>query len=306
VQIGVASSSAVGIPVLQALLASHHKVDFVLTNPQKQSGRGQGLAANDFHSFSEENDIQVLTPSNSSDLFAALEHRKIDLIVTIAYGQLIKPESLNLPKFGWLNVHFSRLPRWRGASPVQSAILAGDTKTGISIFKLEEGMDTGPIFLNVDANIEENETTPAVLDRLSRIAATELPALLDQISNGLAPSPQSDADATYAPKFKKEDGVLNPRESVSDFLRKVRALGANPGTSLIFRGDKLKIDEAIYVEGPDFALPTASLKSTKKALYLQLGDGVVELVRVTPSGKKSMSGADFSRGARIEDGEIVE
>lgn len=305
-QIGVASSSAIGIPVLQALLASHHKVDFVLTNPQKHSGRGQGLAANDFHSFAYDNDIEVLTPSNSSEIFAALEHRTVDLIVTIAYGQLIKPDSLILPKLGWLNIHFSQLPRWRGASPVQSAILAGDTKTGISIFKLEEGMDTGPIFLNVDANIEENETTPAVLDRLSRIAAAELPALLEQISNGLVPSPQSQDGATYAPKFKKEDGVLNSQGSVNDFIRKVRALGDNPGTSLVFRGDKLKIDEAICVDGPEFTLPTSSLKSTKKALYLQLSDGVVELVRVTPSGKKSMSGADFARGARIEEGEMVE
>lgn len=304
--IAVASSSSVGIPVLDTLLQSHHKVDFVITNPQKQSGRGQLISANDFHNFAKSKNVEIFTPSHSLELLSQLQQHNVDLIVTIAYGQLIKPEALLLPKYGWLNIHFSQLPRWRGASPVQSAILAGDAKTGISIFRLEEGMDTGPIYLSIADVIRDSDTTESLLNRLSHVAAGEISLLLDQISQGLLPKPQQEDGVTHARKFTKEDGRLDPTGSVSDFLRKVRALAENPGTSLSFRGEKLKIDEALQAQIYDDSCPVASLLSTKKALYLKLSDGIVELARVTPSGKKSMSGADFARGARIEDGEIVE
>jgi methionyl-tRNA formyltransferase len=306
VQIGVASSSSVGVPVLRALLESHHKVDFVITNPQKQSGRGKLVTSNDFHNFAKGQNIKVLTPSNSSELLSLLRQQSVDVIVTIAYGQLIKPESLVIPKYGWLNIHFSQLPRWRGASPVQSAILAGDVETGISIFLLDEGMDTGPIYLCVDDVIRESDTTGSILNRLSNVAAREITSLLDQISQGLLPKPQKNEGVCHARKFTKEDGKLDSTGSVSDFLRKVRALGENPGTWLTFRGEKIKIDDALPVQIHNDSSPAATLISTKKALYLMLSDGAVELTRVTPSGKKMMSGAEFARGARIKDGEIVE
>ena len=305
-QIGVASSSSVGVPVLRALLESHHKVDFVITNPQKQSGRGKLVTSNDFHNFAKDQNIKVLTPSNSSELLSLLRQQRVDVIVTIAYGQLIKPESLVIPKYGWLNIHFSQLPRWRGASPVQSAILAGDVETGISIFLLDEGMDTGPIYLCVDDVIRENDTTGSILNRLSNVAAREITSLLDQISQGLLPKPQKNEGFCHARKFTKEDGKLDSTGSVSDFLRKVRALGENPGTWLTFRGEKIKIDDVLPVQIHNDSSPAATLISTKKALYLMLSDGAVELTRVTPSGKKMMSGAEFARGARIKDGEIVE
>jgi methionyl-tRNA formyltransferase len=281
-------------------------VEFVITNPQKQSGRGQLITSNDFHNFAKDLDIKILTPANSAEIFSLLQQQGVDLIVTIAYGQIIKPESLLLPKYGWLNIHFSQLPRWRGASPVQSAILAADSKTGISIFRLEEGMDTGPIYLSVSDVILDSDTTEVLLGRLSHVAAGEISSLLDQISQGLIPQPQREDGVTHARKFTKEDGLLDPRGAVSDFLRKVRALGDNPGTSITFRGEKLKVDEALQAQIVNESSAVASLISTKRALYLKLSDGVVELARVTPPGKKSMSGADFARGARIEDGEIVE
>lgn len=305
-QIGVASSSTVGIPVLRSLLSSHHIVDFVLTNPQKQRGRGLSLASNEFHTFAEDQGIEILAPSSSSELFSALQGRNIDLIVTIAYGQLIKTDSLALPKYGWLNVHFSQLPRWRGASPVQSAILAGDSEIGISIFQLEEGMDTGPIYFRSTEQIYESDTTSIVLERLSHLASQEVSPLLDRISTGFTPQSQQKDGVTYARKFLKEDGRLDPKGSSIDFLRKIRALGENPGTTLEFRGEKLKVDEAAKVVVENISLPSASLMSTKKALYLVLSDGVVELIRVTPAGKRSMGGADFARGARIVDGDFVE
>jgi methionyl-tRNA formyltransferase len=129
---------------------------------------------------------------------------------------------------------------------------------------------------------------------------------LDQISQGLLPQPQKSNGVTHARKFTKEDGRLDSRGTASDFLRKVRALGENPGTWLTFRGEKIKVDEALPVQIHNDSSPAATLISTKKALYLMLSDGMVELARVTPSGKKLMSGADFARGARIQDGEIVE
>jgi methionyl-tRNA formyltransferase len=154
--------------------------------------------------------------------------------------------------------------------------------------------------------ILDSDTTEVLLDRLSHVAAGEISSLLDQISQGLIPQPQREDGVTHARKFTKEDGLLDPRGAVSDFLRKVRALGDNPGTSITFRGEKLKVDEALQAQIVNESSAVASLISTKRALYLKLSDGVVELARVTPPGKKSMSGADFARGARIEDGEIVE
>jgi methionyl-tRNA formyltransferase len=281
-------------------------VEFVITNPQKQSGRGQLITSNDFHKFAQEQNIKILTPSNSSELLLLLQQQSVDLIVTIAFGQLIKPESLLIPKYGWLNIHFSQLPRWRGASPVQSSILAGDLETGISIFRLDDGMDTGPVYLSLDDVIQENDTTETLLHRLSDLAAGQISSLLDQISQGFLPQPQKSNGVTHARKFTKEDGRLDSRGTVSDFLRKVRALGENPGTWITFRGEKIKVDEALPVQIQNDSSPAATLISTKKALYLMLSDGMVELARVTPSGKKPMSGADFARGARIEDGEIVE
>jgi methionyl-tRNA formyltransferase len=281
-------------------------VEFVITNPQKQSGRGQLITSNDFHNFAQEQNIKILTPSNSSELLLLLQQQSVDLIVTIAFGQLIKPESLLIPKYGWLNIHFSQLPRWRGASPVQSSILAGDLETGISIFRLDDGMDTGPVYLSLDDVIQENDTTETLLHRLSDLAAGQISSLLDQISQGFLPQPQKSNGVTHARKFTKEDGRLDSRGTVSDFLRKVRALGENPGTWITFRGEKIKVDEALPVQIQNDSSPAATLISTKKALYLMLSDGMVELARVTPSGKKLMSGADFARGARIQYGEIVE
>jgi methionyl-tRNA formyltransferase len=288
------------------LLESHHQVDFVLTNPQKHSGRGLLISSNDFHNFAKEQDVEILTPSNDSELFACLQHRKIDLIITVAYGQLIRPQSLAIPKYGWLNIHFSLLPRWRGASPVQSAILAGDSDTGVSIFKLDEGMDTGPIFLTIAEDIRDIDTTSSLLNRLSHISAERIPSLLDQIREGLVAQPQQEDGISHARKFTKVDGKLDPKGSHIDFVRKVRALGENPGSSVIFRGEVLKINEVIKSNYHHDSSAVGTFLPTKKALYLKLKDGVVEIIQVTPAGKKSMSGADFARGSRIEVGEIVE
>jgi methionyl-tRNA formyltransferase len=167
-------------------------------------------------------------------------------------------------------------------------------------------MDTGPVYLSLDDVIQENDTTETLLHRLSDLAAGQISSLLDQISQGFLPQPQKSNGVTHARKFTKEDGRLDSRGTVSDFLRKVRALGENPGTWITFRGEKIKVDEALPVQIQNDSSPAATLISTKKALYLMLSDGMVELARVTPSGKKSMSGADFARGARIQDGEIVE
>lgn len=305
-QIGVASSSSVGIPVLQELLASHHKISFVLTNPEKKAGRGQENRANDFHSYAVSQGIEVLTPDSSAELYEILKDRDVDSIVTIAYGQLIKPDSLAIPKYGWLNIHFSELPRWRGASPIQSAILAGDNTTGISIFQLDKGMDTGPIFSAETEQILDSDTTESLLERLSEKAAKAISSLLDQIADGTKPVQQSEVGITHAGKFSKMDGALDVHGDCDQFLRKIRALGANPGTFITFRGERLRIAEATRAAQVLEDQPVASLLPTKKNLFLKLSDGYVELTRVTPAGKKLMSGADFSRGARIESGESVE
>lgn len=305
-QIAVASSSWVGVSVLQALAGSSHEISYVITNPDKKSGRGQNILENDFAQAARVMRLDVRKPSNREELRELISSHPVDLVVTIAYGTLIKEELLNLPKFGWMNIHFSKLPRFRGAAPVQRAILEGASDSGITFFKLDVGMDTGPVYEMLDVEILPEDTTPSLLERMSKIAADRLPALLDEIANGKSPVEQRGVGASHAGKFSKEDGRLVPSLTVEEFSAKVRALSDNPGTFLSFRGAQLGV---ALVQNPSEVVevqPIGTLTATKKSLFLQLSNGHIELVTVVPQGKKAMSGADFARGARLTLGELCE
>ena len=298
-QIGVASSSSVGVPVLRALLESHHKVDFVITNPQKQSGRGKLVTSNDFHNFAKDQNIKVLTPSNSSELLSLLRQQRVDVIVTIAYGQLIKPESLVIPKYGWLNIHFSQLPRWRGASPVQSAILAGDVETGISIFLLDEGMDTGPIWTQIEYQIPYATTSPQLFKALSEIGVTAVSNAIDLIAKGSTPTAQS-GEVSIAAKVKKEECRINWSSTSEEILRKIRAFAFNPGVFTFIRGEQIKISEAHLADGK---LAPGEISATG---LVGTADGAIQLLNLTPAGKKAMAARDWLNGFKPQPGERFE
>ena len=151
--------------------SNNHEILGILTNPDKPTGRGQKIEANNLALWAEENGFTTYKPSNSAEVESIVSELKPDLVVTIAYGQLIKKSALTIPLYGWINIHFSALPKWRGAAPVQHAIMHGDSQIGVSIFKLDEGMDTGPVYVTKLTDIDANETTTELLQRLSVIGA---------------------------------------------------------------------------------------------------------------------------------------
>lgn len=313
-RIAVASSSPVGIPVLQALLRSEHEVRYVLTNPDKATGRGLKVEQNEFAEYATQQGLTVLKPITKSEISAEVAENSIDLVVTVAYGQLIPPEALTIPRYGWINIHFSQLPKWRGAAPVQYAIMNQDDSIGISIFKLDEGLDTGPIYFSKEIRLNGNETTSFLLDSLSNSAGVEIAALISKIEQGLAPVPQSENGASLAPKISKVEGHLDLSQSSTRVLAKVRALGENPGVFVMFRGQRIRVNKASSLLSEDVAAETASripseigsALATKNELFARTVDGIIRFDLVTPQGKKQMSGADFARGARIDSGDTFE
>ncbi len=305
-RIALASSSPVGIPILEALAEGDHEIVFVITNPDKETGRGQKISANAFSQAAADRSIPVEKPKSHEEITGILSSYPVDLVVTVAYGRLIKKEALSIPPRGWINIHFSQLPRWRGAAPVQYSLLSGDKNTGISIFQLDEGMDTGPLFFCKSFDIGADDTTSTLLLRLSTDAAKSINAVLDEILQGAQPTPQSSEGATLAPKFTKEDGRLDFRREAQTLINKIRALGEKPGTYLTFRNERLNVARARVVNELSFSGDYGTFYATKSALYVKASDAWIELLEVKPAGKKAMSGSEFARGARIGEGERCE
>jgi len=227
--------------------------------------------------------VHVFKPENHIELREVLRELEPDLVITIAYGRLIKAMELSLPKHGWLNVHFSLLPRWRGAAPVQRAILQGDSESGISIFRLVEGMDTGPVYATHKVLLKGNETYGSLLNDLSLLAAPVMLTVLEQIEDGESPIPQSEDGATLAPKLSKEEARIDWQKSakfndkrLSILKSSVRDLAGNPGEIL-----------------------------SLNPFVIGCGEEAIEISTLKPEGKAEMSAAEWLRGARISNGEFL-
>ena len=302
-QIAIASSSPVGIPIVDALSKSRHTISYLITNPDKKTGRGLTTKENSFAELVTDYGLEIHKPSTHSELHALLSDQPVDLVITAAYGRLIKPEELTLPKYGWINIHFSLLPQYRGASPVQHAILNGDELTGVSIFHLDEGMDTGPIFNQYEHRVSPATTTPELLNDLAQLASKHVGTVVDDIERGIDPTPQSSVGISFAGKFSKDEGRILPSHSALAAERRIRALADNPGVFINFRGARLGIAGAHLTNQSG---TPGTLTASKTGLFLHLSDGSLQLVSVTPQGKKRMTGADFARGARIAEAEAFE
>jgi methionyl-tRNA formyltransferase len=304
-QLSVASSSLVSIPIIEALMESDHTIVSIITNPDKVAGRGQKVTANDLALWASDKGLPVAKPADSSDLNRHLLDAQPQLIVTIAYGRIIPVELLHGPRFGWINLHFSLLPKLRGAAPVQWAILNGEKTTGFTIFKLDKGMDTGPIYLSREIDINPNDTTNSLLEKLSRASVADLLELLTVIGKTRA-TPQPLTGATFAPKISKEMGRISWTSPTEEILRKDRALSENPGIWSTFNGERISLF------GLKESLASNALKSpgeielNGESLLIRCSDSVVEISQVTPSGKKRMAGSDFARGARLVSGSRFE
>lgn len=298
----VASSSPVAIPLISALNASStHQLIGLLTNPDKATGRGMHVVANELATWAESLGLNVQKPENNNKLKKVIENIKPEIVITIAYGRIIPLDLLELPKSGWINVHFSLLPRWRGAAPVQWAILNGDKQTGITVFKLDKGMDTGPVYLEQVTPINDNENSDELLKRLSQIGSDLAIKSLELISDGVIPKPQASNGITLAPKISKNDGKIDWQQSSNQVVNRFRALSSNPGVWSLLGELRIKIDALVASSFVDQVKP-ADIVINGERLFVGVLDGVIEILILTPAGRSQMSAAEFIRGLPSKQG----
>jgi len=285
------------VPSLRSLYGSMG-VQAVVTQPDRPAGRGRALSPPPVKVEALSLGIPVIQPEKLShpDAVGQLHSWSPDVIVVVAFGQILKPEVLDLPKYGCLNVHGSLLPRWRGAAPIQAAILAGDTRSGITIMKMDPGVDTGPILRQRPIPISPDDTGGSLFSKLASLGAELLiETLPDYLAGKILPQAQDERLASYAPLLKKGDGLLDFHRPVEELLRVVRAFNPWPGAYLLWEGQSLKIHRArpgSRQGTPGERLVLAGMPA------LAAADGVLILEEVQPAGKKPMPGSSFLAGAR--------
>ncbi|HET6357973.1 methionyl-tRNA formyltransferase [Streptomyces sp.] len=303
-----AGTPEVAVPALDALIASHrHEVAAVVTRPDAPAGRGRRLVASPVAQRAEEAGIEVLKPARPRDEAFLERLREIapDCCPVVAYGALLPKVALDVPARGWVNLHFSLLPAWRGAAPVQHAILAGDEMTGASTFLIEEGLDSGPVYGVITEHVRPTDTSGDLLTRLAFAGAGLLAATMDGIEDGtLQAVPQPAEGISLAPKITVENAHVDFRAPALRVDRLVRGCTPAPGAWTLFRGERLKLIHVALV--PDHtALKPGDLSVGKNNVYVGTGSHAVELLWVQPQGKKPMRAADWARGVRIAPGEGV-
>ncbi|MFE4592659.1 methionyl-tRNA formyltransferase [Streptomyces laurentii] len=303
-----AGTPEVAVPALDALLASgRHEVAAVITRPDAPAGRGRRLVASPVAERAEEAGIEVLKPRRprDEDFLARLREIAPDCCPVVAYGALLPRVALDIPARGWVNLHFSLLPAWRGAAPVQHALMAGDEVTGASTFQIEEGLDSGPVYGVVTEDIRPTDTSGDLLTRLAFAGAGLLAATMDGIEDGsLKAVPQPADGVTLAPKIQVEDAQVDFAAPALRVDRVVRGCTPAPGAWTLFRGERLKLVQAALVTDRTDLAP-GELAAGKNNVYVGTGSHAVELLWVQPQGKKPMKAADWARGVRIAPGERV-
>ncbi|WP_369143139.1 methionyl-tRNA formyltransferase [Streptomyces sp. R44] len=301
-----AGTPEVAVPALDALLASgRHEVAAVVTRPDAPAGRGRRLVASPVAQRAEEAGIEVLKPNRPRDeeFLARLREIAPDCCPVVAYGALLPKVALDIPARGWVNLHFSLLPAWRGAAPVQHSLMAGDQVTGASTFLIEEGLDAGPVYGVVTEDIRPTDTSGDLLTRLAFAGAGLLAATMDGIEDGtLKAVPQPIEGITLAPKIQVEDAQVDFAAPALRVDRVVRGCTPAPGAWTVFRGERLKLIQVTPL--PDRTdLAPGELAAGKNNVYAGTGSYAVELLWVQPQGKKPMKAADWARGVRIAPGE---
>ena len=295
------------VPTLAALLDAGHAVCAVYTQPPRPAGRGKRDRRSPVHDFAEARGIQVRTPARFNDeaehhSFAALE---LDAAVVVAYGLILPPAILDAPRLGCINVHASLLPRWRGAAPIQRAIMAGDTETGVSIMGMDEGLDTGPMLLTERLAITPTTTGTTLHDALAAMGARLIVPVIEGVAAGtLVSKPQPDTGVTYAPKLSREVGRLDWSRPAPELERLVRALDPWPGAWCLADGERLKVLATEVVDlGRLTNDPGAVLDPT---LTIACGDGALRLTRVQKQGKGAMEAGAYLRGNPVAPGMVLE
>lgn len=297
VRIVFMGSPEFALPSLRAL-AANYELAGVVTQPDRPAGRGKQLSAPPVRVLAHELGLPLIQPKRLREP-QALEQLRAwapDVIVVAAFGQILRPEVLKLPPHGSINVHASLLPRWRGASPIVAAILNGDNETGITIMRMDPGLDTGPILSQRAIPIEADDTAGSLSEKLSPLGAELLlQTLPDYLTGKLVPKPQPEAGVTLAPTLTKSEGELDFSQSAAQLERKVRAFNPWPGAFMAWKGAPLKVHKAHAWQGSG-GVGEQKIKDGLPAVAT--GEGWLVLDEVQPAGKKAMSGSDFIMGAR--------
>ncbi|MCS6710674.1 methionyl-tRNA formyltransferase [Brachybacterium sp. EF45031] len=291
------------VPSLRALHAGGHDIVGVLTRPDAPTGRGRRLTPSPVRVVAEELGLPMLTPTSLRDEQTVewIRERDAQVAVVVAYGALVPAPLLTALPLGWVNLHFSLLPQWRGAAPVQHAVLAGQDHTGVSVFQLAEGLDTGDVLVQEETPIGPFETSGDLLERLAEHGAGTLLTALARLEDGTAdPRPQDDAAATAAPKLTTAGAALDPRRPAGEVSAHIRGMSPRPGAWALLDGQRIKIlgVAPLPTDAPD-DLPPGALHATRRALLLGTGTTPIALGTIAPAGKRPMPAADWARGASL-------
>ena len=298
-RIGVAATPDVAIPTLDWLISSEHQVVLVITQPDKPAGRGRAIKQSVVGEWASSRGIPVVKPITSDDLIGSIED--LDCVVTIGYGVLLPQHILDLPKHGFINLHFSLLPAYRGAAPAQWALQNGETSTGVSVFQLEKGMDTGPIYSQRAIAIDPKWRTVELLQALAQEGPAAVRDALRMISDGQSPSVQR-GEASLAPKITKQDAFLTFSTEAKSLVNAIRAFTYEPGAWCSWKNEPFKITSAAIAM--DKQVPPAEIVFDGEKVFVGCAkSSCIELLTVVPAGKKEMSAADWARGARLQGGE---
>ncbi|WP_457949653.1 methionyl-tRNA formyltransferase [Pseudarthrobacter sp. alpha12b] len=291
-----AGTPAVAVPSLDALVNAGFNVVAVLTRPDAPIGRKRVLTPSPVAQRAAELGIEVIHAARvDTEAIASISAVQPDVAAIVAYGGLVPRDALGIPRHGWVNLHFSLLPAWRGAAPVQRSIMAGDDVTGAVTFQLEEGLDTGPVFGTLTETVKPQDTAGDLLERLSHSGAVLLAQTLSAIGAGKAsPQPQA-GDVSLAPKLTLEDGHLNWTHPALAISRQARGVTPEPGAWTLLDGQRVKL-EPVRLRPDASGLAPGAVALQGKTVLVGTGSHAVELTRIQPAGKKMMAAADWARG----------
>lgn len=297
-RIGVAATPDVAIPTLDWLLQSEHEIALIVTQPDRPAGRGRESKQSVVADWAITHDIAICKPESSQELVGKIDD--LDLVLTIGYGVLLPELVLNLPKHGFLNLHFSILPAYRGAAPVQRALENGETRTGVTVFQLEEGMDTGPIFSQNEIEISPLWRSFELFQQLATMGPAVVQRSFEMIEAGEKPVSQV-GSPTYAAKINKAEAKIDFNLDSQHIINRIRAFTYDPGAWTTWRDESFKITNASY-SSVAISAP-GKIQTEGNSVLVGTGSGTIELLRVVPAGKKEMDAIEWARGARITGGE---
>jgi len=309
-RLGFAGTPEFAVPALDAL-AEAQRVCAVFTQPDRPAGRGQPMHASPVKALATQRGLRVYQPESfkSQEALEALRGLELDVLVVVAYGLILPPAALQCPKFGCINIHASLLPRWRGAAPIQRAVLAGDAKTGITIMRMDAGLDTGPMLAAREIAIRADDTAKTLQDRLARLGAELMGETLTEMRQGrVREVPQPSEGVTYAPKLNKAEALIDWQQDAVVISRRVHAFNPWPIAETRLDGAQLRIWDAEILDAPAAGqgepgggtLPGSVLAATHAGIDVACGRGVLRILRLQLAGRKPLFAQEFIRGQRLD------